>query len=561
MRVFRDVLERVDSREEVRRAIALTEPIARLVELGMIEQAALDELHVRADRLDFLERALDSAIRTAALVCVGRGCAERSTTALESIAPLLPSPLELRRPEGYLHYGLDPLAYAASATAYAREVGPARARCALVVGVRSIGTSLSAIVAATLRSEHRLTIRPRAESGARHVRAEPELERFVVERAARGADVLVVDEGPGVTGETFACVLHWLERLGVPAAQLRFFPSHRRVPELAPPERRAFLARFSAHAPPSHDGRVERLCEQFGLEPLAELGEGRWRAFVRTNAPSRGIFERRKVLVRDERGRRALLRWAGVGARRPIVVEPALAPIATSPEGFALFSWIEGSPGRREQPVEAAFARTLIHYLARRAVVARTGRPVARAPIVEMLVENAIEFGADPDAVGRATELLFALPEREAVVPDGRLAPWEWIARRERYVKVDALDHGDGVHLPGPTDISWDLAGAAIENELDDAALELLARDCAASTNDSWRAHLAAAHAYRAPYAAFSLADATLCARAAPAEEQAFFAREIAFYRDAMNAALARASALVPPRARSITLGSWEPLP
>lgn len=557
MRIFRDAIERIDASEGARRAVAL-EPVASLVELGMIEQAALDALHPRADELDPIERALDRAVRAAALACIG-GPTEHAV-ALESIAPALPSPLELRLPEGYLHYGLDPLAYAASAAAYAREVGPVRATRALVVGVRSIGTSLSAIVAATLGTEQRLTVRPRGESGARAVKAGPALERFIVERAARGADVLVVDEGPGVTGETFACVLGWLEKLGVPAAQLRFFPSHLRAPELAPPARRAFLARCVAHAPPSFDGRVERACDRFGLVPLAELGEGRWRSFTGTLAPSRGIFERRKVLARDERGEPALLRWAGLRARPLALAAPALAPVGTTAEGFALFPWVDGSPRSREQPLDAAFAHTLIDYVARRASSARTGRPVARGPIVEMLVENAIELGAEPRAVSSAAELLLALPEREAIVADARLAPWEWIARGERYVKVDALDHGDGVHLPGPIDAGWDLAGAAIEHGLDDGALEALARACAASTHESWRAHLAAAHAYLAPYAAFSLADATLCARAAP-RERPIFAREIAFYRRALSAALERACALAPRTARSLTPGSSAPLP
>src|SRR5690606_27714997 len=66
MRIFRDAIERIDASEGARRAVAL-EPVASLVELGMIEQAALDALHPRADELDPIERALDRAVRAAAL--------------------------------------------------------------------------------------------------------------------------------------------------------------------------------------------------------------------------------------------------------------------------------------------------------------------------------------------------------------------------------------------------------------------------------------------------------------------------------------------------------------
>src|SRR5690606_41334498 len=53
----------------------------------------------------------------------------------------------------------------------------------------------------------------------------------------------------------------------------------------------------------------------------------------------------------------------------------------------------------------------------------------------------------------------------------------EWVAGAHGYVKTDALDHGDGVRLPGPADPAWDLAGAVVELGLDaSAAAELAAR-------------------------------------------------------------------------------------
>jgi hypothetical protein len=205
-------------------------------------------------------------------------------------------------------------------------------------------------------------------------------------------------------------------------------------------------------------------------------------------------------------------------------------------EGFAVHPWIEGASAPRGAPDRALMA-AMSRYLEARTPLARTGRAVEREPLVAMLDENAREVGLDPSA---AIALLRALPEDEAVIADGRLAPWEWLRAGERWMKVDAID-GDGVHLPGPVDAAWDLAGAWIEHRLDERAASELARSS-----------LDAARALLAPYAAFSLGDATLCARAAPPSERAIFAEEISLYRGALERALSRARALVATPAWSI---------
>jgi hypothetical protein len=42
------------------------------------------------------------------------------------------------------------------------------------------------------------------------------------------------------------------------------------------------------------------------------------------------------------------------------------------------------------------------------------------------------------------------------------MQPHEWISA-DRIFKTDSVDHGDNHFFPGPCDIAWDLAGAAIE--------------------------------------------------------------------------------------------------
>jgi hypothetical protein len=54
------------------------------------------------------------------------------------------------------------------------------------------------------------------------------------------------------------------------------------------------------------------------------------------------------------------------------------------------------------------------------------------------------------------------------------MLPHEWIASATGYLKADALDHGDNHFYPGPADIAWDVAGAAVEFELDEPGREYL---------------------------------------------------------------------------------------
>jgi len=281
MQVLRDREERLEVAAHLRRLAALArrrEALTFLVELGTLEQAITDHEAPHEDALGPIERALGSAAIAAGRACLGDagGCA-RALAILEGIAPRLPRSALARSPEGFLHYALDPLAYAAAARAYAREAGDQRASRACVIGIRSIGTSLSAIVAAAIGARARVTLRPRGPSGARALRTTEELARSI---GAHRGDVLLVDEGPGVTGETFEVSARWLVSLGIDPRRVRLFTSHSRAPELAPEPRRTFLASLRKHPPPPFDPRPARIAAAHGLELRADLSEGRWRACV-----------------------------------------------------------------------------------------------------------------------------------------------------------------------------------------------------------------------------------------------------------------------------------------
>ena len=67
-----------------------------------------------------------------------------------------------------------------------------------------------------------------------------------------------------------------------------------------------------------------------------------------------------------------------------------------------------------------------------------------------------------------------------AIVPvhvDGRLHHWEWVRAPDGALrKTDALDHCCAHDLIGCQDVGWDLAGAAVEFDLDEAATRGLER-------------------------------------------------------------------------------------
>ncbi|HEY7768661.1 MAG TPA: hypothetical protein VIB55_10910, partial [Longimicrobium sp.] len=181
-------------------------------------------------------------------------------------------------------------------------------------------------------------------------------------------------------------------------------------------------------------------------------------------------------------------------------------------------------------------------YLAARAGRFRTGTPADPRPLIAALEENAREALGDGCAgLADAVRRLEALPEREAVIADARLQAHEWIRGQHGIVKVDAIDHGAGTRLPGPADSAWDLAGAAVEFGMQDAAVAELVRACASAAGEDARALAAAVAAYRAPYAAACLGEATFARWEAGSDHEArVLDDEVNRYRMALASELAR---------------------
>ncbi len=118
--------------------------------------------------------------------------------------------------EGTAFYALYPEAIALAA----RDLGAGPFH---VVGIRSIGTTLAVVAAAALEAGTPESLRPVGHPFLRRIEAHPARRDRLL---AGGGTVVVVDEGPGLSGSSFGAVADWLEAGGLPRDRLAFLPGH-----------------------------------------------------------------------------------------------------------------------------------------------------------------------------------------------------------------------------------------------------------------------------------------------------------------------------------------------
>ncbi|MDF2694465.1 MAG: hypothetical protein K0S65_2848, partial [Labilithrix sp.] len=172
--------------------------VEALVNAGELEAAL-------ADAADPLEASVARATDALAAVAMGESadlaaCAE----ALEHARA--PRSLAILPPEGFAQDGLHPQSFACASELVDR-------REALVIGVRSIGTTLSAVTVAALRSRGVLARRITVQLGGRSLG--PSAAQAVAWAREVGAVILVVDEG-GVNGSGFLLTGEAVVAAGVP---------------------------------------------------------------------------------------------------------------------------------------------------------------------------------------------------------------------------------------------------------------------------------------------------------------------------------------------------------
>jgi hypothetical protein len=348
----------------------------------------------------------------------------------------LPPEIEISVPEGFAWYALDPELYRIAARRFAAAAHPDRVA---VIGIRSIGTTLGAVVADELGPTARLwTVRPRGHPFDRQLRVDSHLERAWREW---GGHFAVVDEGPGLSGSSFASVAEFLSGLDVPDDRIVFLPSWQ-------PDGAGFVSETARRRWARHR-KYSAAFEELGLfDDAGDLSAGRWRTRRCVWPAVQPQHERRKYLRGDR-----LYKFAGYGRYGRAKLERAQRLAAFVPptlgfeNGFLVTRWI---PGRTPR-ITTAFLEHLAKYLAHIVREFPTGRAANVDQLAELIAVNTGKPWTGP------------LPEAQAIALDARLLPHEWLETAGGYLKTDALDHHDDHFFPGPQDIAWDLAAGAVE--------------------------------------------------------------------------------------------------
>lgn len=508
---LRDLVTRLQAEvRALRRAPAppaASELRALLIYTGQLEQGVTDALG--DDRRPSTPAV--SLSRTATTVAAAawyhggvRAQAELATceSALAELSQHEEGQLCIRVPEGYAYHGLYPEQYIDAAHAWARAHAPEPNGYTLVVGLRTIGTSMTAAVAAALNAcgyaTVTTTLRP---SGHPYARTASIDGRLVHD--ARAA--LIVDEGPGRSGSSMAAAAHALVEAGLPRGRIAFLPSHAGEPgPEAAEDIRAWWRETPRYVAASWSGKdtglIAGLVTPFVgddiIERVDDIGGGLWRHHAygdETQWPAVcAAFEAPKFLYTMRSGRQWLAKFAGLNLVGPNVRSAAqyaaqqmqrtaelgmgLMPCGVA-EGFIITPWLQG---RRITPHDAN-----AHVLAElgRHVALSVGKQLssqeyeaALMRLRDIVLRNvALMLSADDVATAQRSveralpDLLRRPPPRAS--GDGHMAPHEWIrTHAEGLCKTDnAGTTLDGTYIDMQAD-SWDLAGIAVEWGLQDEA-------------------------------------------------------------------------------------------
>jgi hypothetical protein len=412
--------------------------VGALVEAGQVLQGVADA-GFPAEALDrFVYRLAESVVRSADSRFADLGELPAAPH-LHGLAKI-----EVRIPEGFAFYAVYPESYIEAARRL-RLTAPPR-----VIGIRSIGTTLGAVVAATLGASPPITVRPYGDPFARRVRLPPQTFEG-------DAHYVIVDEGPGLSGSSFGCIADELERHGVPLDRIAFLPSH--GGDLGRRASKAHRARWAI---------AQRVAAEFDTAWLSGL------LGPLEDITGSDPFERRKFLARKPDGR-VLVKFSGLGAigEGKLAMARALHAGGFTPEplgfvhGFLVERWHHEADRlkRDEKPVEA-----ICRYLGARARLF-PARDSAGASIDDLLVmcrrNISLTFGEAACRALSSFDPARLEPRVRRVRTDNKLDRHEWLRLPDgRLLKADAVDHHRAHDLVGCQDLCWDIAGAIVEFDL-----------------------------------------------------------------------------------------------
>ncbi len=559
--VISEGLGRLDDLTGLSRHAAL---VALLIEAGELAQGVADAAFAarggRDDRSPEADAAmaLVSALASSVVTSWRNGFSADTPGPAKALATLraipLPNEITVKTPEGFAFYALYPETFAEAARVLAGHD-------LRVIGLRSIGTALSAMVVAAAGAPSPITVRPVGHPFARHLALGAAIEAELGQ--AVGCEIAVVDEGPGLSGSSMAAVVTHLTRLGHRPECIHLFPGHANGPgSQASQDVQAIWSGHATHVAPfddvilgAEDARhhlSEWVANLVGplLGPLREISGGAWRPLRWKNErawpPVHPWQERRKFLAETRDGT-WLVKFAGLGRRGTEALARArrLAAAGFSPEpaglvhGFLVERWHgEARPLDLATLDRDRLIARLAEYLSFRATAFPAAEPGASPDALLAMTSHNAGQALGPNAESIVARWRPALPRLAAQVQpietDNRLHAWEWLEIDGRMLKTDAVDHHAGHDLVGCQDIAWDVAGAGLEFALDrDERADLTARLGARGvpTDPELVSFMALG------YAAYQLGAWTMTADAVSGEEVVRVAGTILRYRDVLQAA------------------------
>jgi hypothetical protein len=466
--------------------------VTALIAAGELAQGIADRAFEARDQRDAHSAQGDAAMElTLALArLVGeswRGVSAETRPVLERLAAttaLAPDcELTIKLPEGFAHYALYPETYFEAARSLA-------GRDLRVVGIRSIGTALAAMVAAGAEAPCPVTVRPVGHPFGRYLA----LANGETLGLGAHAHLAIVDEGPGLSGSSIVAAAEAAAREGAEGERIHVFPSHRNGPgpQASEASRRFWedaqvsFCSFDEFALLSNEPRHRLeswVADLIGnpIKPIQEISGGVWRGLSFSERadwpPAHPWQERRKFLVETGSGK-WLLKFAGLGriGSEKLARTQALAQAGFSPQvlgfrhGFLIERWHEEArpldPFGPDRPRLLAQVGAYLAFRARH-FPASPDRGASTELLFEMLRTNAgEEFGQVLVAAVEQWRRHLADLQSQAqrIETDNRLQAWEWLVLPDGSIlKADAVDHHAGHDLVGCQHVAWDIAGASVE--------------------------------------------------------------------------------------------------
>jgi len=463
-RLLRDLARELHSLESTADPHRQSLITSALLRSGELETALADAENREAERLsqvtDLLARAqLDPS----------KSHLRASKAQLLLRDAIIPDCVKISPPEGFCFYGLHPLDFADAVWQL-----PAFQRPFAVIGIRSIGTTLSAAFAAGLQRRFtpespvpRITVRPQGHPYDRSLEFSRTESAWIFRQQKASSIFFIVDEGPGLSGSSFLSVAEALLRKGIAAQDIIFISSRQVAPEsLVAPDAAARWLRFRncpvlagrhrpAEAQVEFGGDLwrERVFrdDQYAFTPYADPAE--WPPLWPGMSSPRYLSADGNALYKFE----GLGRYgAAVASRAALVGEAEFGPRAREAGfGYTEYPTLQGRL-LHATDLDEQLLRRMAAYLGFRAQMFPLPDCDQQA-LREMTRHNVQELlGVDCGALH--FEVI------SPVIPDARMMPHEWLrTASSQLMKLDSASHGDDHFFPGATDIAWDLAGTIVE--------------------------------------------------------------------------------------------------